>query len=253
MLLITRIYIRFWKRRHRSSRFVESRPGHTLSDGPCWLACLECWRSLAAVACCSVPSRPGSSRRAFPPEPQNYHPAANGRTKSSTMVFGLLPGRTGYECGNSRPGNDLIRRFPRSSMRWPACARARASSTALTCLAIRLIGIGGSLRKISWLRAAERARLTRQCSSFRAVAPALVGRGHPRALLRALGCSIITIRRAPNRRRQSRVVEGQKINSWQEAWRGGLRGSYDARSRHRIFAYSCRLHWQRHGEDGPLR
>ncbi len=29
----TRLYIRFWKRRHRSSRFVESRPGHTLSDG----------------------------------------------------------------------------------------------------------------------------------------------------------------------------------------------------------------------------
>ena len=26
-----RIYIRFWKRRHRSSCFVESRPGHTLS------------------------------------------------------------------------------------------------------------------------------------------------------------------------------------------------------------------------------
>src|SRR5262245_60001128 len=21
------------------------RPGHTLSDGPCWLACLECWRN----------------------------------------------------------------------------------------------------------------------------------------------------------------------------------------------------------------
>src|SRR5262247_251632 len=32
MLLITRLYIRFWKRRHRSSRFVESRPGHTLLD-----------------------------------------------------------------------------------------------------------------------------------------------------------------------------------------------------------------------------
>src|SRR5262249_30979457 len=28
MLLIIRIYIRFWKCRHRSSRFVESRPGH---------------------------------------------------------------------------------------------------------------------------------------------------------------------------------------------------------------------------------
>src|SRR5262249_24390721 len=23
--------------------------GHPLSDGPCWLACLECWRSLAVV------------------------------------------------------------------------------------------------------------------------------------------------------------------------------------------------------------
>src|SRR5262249_411011 len=49
MLLITRLYIRFWKPRHRSSRFVEFRPGHTPSDGPCWLACVECWRSLAAV------------------------------------------------------------------------------------------------------------------------------------------------------------------------------------------------------------
>src|SRR5215831_15748511 len=49
MLLITRLYIRFCKRRHRSSRFIESRPGHPLSDGPCWLACLECWRSLAVV------------------------------------------------------------------------------------------------------------------------------------------------------------------------------------------------------------
>jgi hypothetical protein len=33
MLLITRLYIRFWKRRHRSPGLVESRPGHTLSDG----------------------------------------------------------------------------------------------------------------------------------------------------------------------------------------------------------------------------
>ena len=33
----------------RLTRFIESRPGHTLSDGPCRLSCLECWRSLAAV------------------------------------------------------------------------------------------------------------------------------------------------------------------------------------------------------------
>src|SRR5262249_42355604 len=33
MLLILRLYTRFWKRRHRSPRLVESRPGHTLSDG----------------------------------------------------------------------------------------------------------------------------------------------------------------------------------------------------------------------------
>jgi hypothetical protein len=32
MLLITKIYIRFWKRRYRSSRFVESKPGHTLLE-----------------------------------------------------------------------------------------------------------------------------------------------------------------------------------------------------------------------------
>jgi hypothetical protein len=30
----------------------------------------------------------------------------------------------------SRPGNDLTHRFPRSSRRWHACARALASSTA---------------------------------------------------------------------------------------------------------------------------
>src|SRR5215468_7546351 len=29
MLLITRLYIEFWKSRHRSSHFVESRPAHT--------------------------------------------------------------------------------------------------------------------------------------------------------------------------------------------------------------------------------
>src|SRR5262245_20953077 len=57
MLLITRLYIRLWKPRHSSFRFVESRPGHTLSDGrlrglaflrcPCrlfpWLACEYEW------------------------------------------------------------------------------------------------------------------------------------------------------------------------------------------------------------------
>src|SRR5262245_61734857 len=50
MLLITRIYIRFWKPRHRSSRFVESRPGHDIRYQmvACCLACLECWRSLPA-------------------------------------------------------------------------------------------------------------------------------------------------------------------------------------------------------------
>jgi len=54
MLLMTAIYIRFWKRRHRSSRFVESKPGHALSDGLCWLARLEYWRSLAAAPLASV-------------------------------------------------------------------------------------------------------------------------------------------------------------------------------------------------------
>jgi hypothetical protein len=39
-------------------------------------------------ACCGVPSRPGSSRRAFRSKPQNCSPAANGCTRSSTMVFG---------------------------------------------------------------------------------------------------------------------------------------------------------------------
>src|SRR5215470_17257539 len=33
----------------RLTRFIESRPGHTLSDGVCRLSCLERWRSLAAV------------------------------------------------------------------------------------------------------------------------------------------------------------------------------------------------------------
>jgi hypothetical protein len=43
------LYIRFWKRRHRSSRFVESRSGLRYQMVTCGLACLECWRCLAAV------------------------------------------------------------------------------------------------------------------------------------------------------------------------------------------------------------
>jgi hypothetical protein len=35
MLLITRLYIRFWKRRHRSSRFVESKPGRDVRYHVC--------------------------------------------------------------------------------------------------------------------------------------------------------------------------------------------------------------------------
>ena len=50
MLLITRLYIRFWKRRHRSSPALsKAGPYIRYQDGPCWLACLECWRGLAAV------------------------------------------------------------------------------------------------------------------------------------------------------------------------------------------------------------
>src|SRR5262249_52050127 len=41
--------------------------------------------------CCSVPCRPGSSRRAFPSKPRNCHLAANGCMRSSTTVFGLSP------------------------------------------------------------------------------------------------------------------------------------------------------------------
>jgi hypothetical protein len=44
------IYIRFWKRQHRSTRFVESRPGHTLSDGPRWLACLVAGGKMMEIA-----------------------------------------------------------------------------------------------------------------------------------------------------------------------------------------------------------
>src|SRR5262245_60170555 len=43
MLLITRLYIRFWKHHHRSSRFVEGRHGHTLS-------CLVSWVMMSGVA-----------------------------------------------------------------------------------------------------------------------------------------------------------------------------------------------------------
>src|SRR6516164_4547273 len=50
MLLITRLYIRFWKRRHRSSPALsKAGPYIRYQDGPCWLACLECWRGLTAV------------------------------------------------------------------------------------------------------------------------------------------------------------------------------------------------------------
>jgi bifunctional non-homologous end joining protein LigD len=63
--------------------------------------------------CCSVPFRPGSSRRAFRSKRQNCLTAANGCTRLSTTVFGLSLGRTGRACGYySHPGNDLTHRFP---------------------------------------------------------------------------------------------------------------------------------------------
>jgi hypothetical protein len=50
-------------------------------------------------ACCSVPFRPGSSRRAFRSKPISYPQAASGCTRSSTTAFGSSPARTGRECG----------------------------------------------------------------------------------------------------------------------------------------------------------
>src|SRR5262249_46438011 len=64
-------------------------------------------------ACCSVPSRPGSSRRVSQPKPISCPPAANGCMKSSTTASASFPARTGAQVRlYSRPGNDLTRRFP---------------------------------------------------------------------------------------------------------------------------------------------
>jgi hypothetical protein len=43
----------------------------------------------------------GSSRRASRQKPISCHPAANCCTRSSTMAFGLSPGRTDRECGST--------------------------------------------------------------------------------------------------------------------------------------------------------
>jgi hypothetical protein len=48
MLLITKLYT-ILETPPPVIPHCRKQPGDTLSDGPCWLACLECWRSLAAV------------------------------------------------------------------------------------------------------------------------------------------------------------------------------------------------------------
>src|SRR5262249_1518753 len=64
-------------------------------------------------ACCSLPSRPGSSRRASPPKPISCRPAACGCTRSSMTASASLPARTGARVRlYGRPGNDFTRRFP---------------------------------------------------------------------------------------------------------------------------------------------
>src|SRR5262249_29788191 len=62
--------------------------------------------------CCSVPCRPGSSRRASQPKPISCLPAANGCTRSSTTASASLPAGTARVRLYSRPGNDLTHRFP---------------------------------------------------------------------------------------------------------------------------------------------
>src|SRR5262249_21724107 len=48
MLLLTQLYIRFWKCRHRLSRFGESSPGHSYQMVSMLVAYPECWRARAA-------------------------------------------------------------------------------------------------------------------------------------------------------------------------------------------------------------
>jgi bifunctional non-homologous end joining protein LigD len=62
-------------------------------------------------ACCSVPYRPGSSRRAFRSKPQNCPKAANGCTRSSTTAFASRKNGAQVRLF-SRAGNDFTRRFP---------------------------------------------------------------------------------------------------------------------------------------------
>jgi hypothetical protein len=65
--------------------------------------------------CCSVPFRPGSSRRAFPPKLINCRPAVYGCTKSSTKAFGVIARKNGRRVRlYSRPAND----FTHYSFQW---------------------------------------------------------------------------------------------------------------------------------------
>ena len=63
--------------------------------------------------CCSVPCRPGLSRRASQPKPIGYPPAANGLHEIKHDSFRIIGRKTGARVRlYSRPGNDLTRRFP---------------------------------------------------------------------------------------------------------------------------------------------
>src|SRR5215469_16025745 len=63
-------------------------------------------------ACCSVPSRPGSSRRASQPKPISCRPA-RWLHEIKHDGFRIIARSTGAQVRlYSRPGNDLTRRFP---------------------------------------------------------------------------------------------------------------------------------------------
>jgi hypothetical protein len=52
------------------------------------------WSHFIYSACCSVPYRPGSSRRAFPQRPTSCPPATCGCMRSSTMASASSPARS---------------------------------------------------------------------------------------------------------------------------------------------------------------
>jgi hypothetical protein len=96
-------------------------------------------RALFSLTCCSVSSRPGSSRRAFPQRSTSCPPATYGCMKSSTMASGLSHARMATACGSTAaPAMTSHAASRLSSRRSFVCARGHAPSTGKPFRAVRM-------------------------------------------------------------------------------------------------------------------